>query len=262
MDNVCPSDQWKYSHNYIHHTFTNILGKDRDIGYGILRMDEDQEWHPYYLGNPLYAFLLMVFFEWGVAMHDLEVENIVKGTRKLEENQALHAGIMRKVRRQALKDYVFFPALTGPLFPMTLAGNVVAHLVRNVWAFNIIFCGHFPAGVETFTQEEWRGRVARPLVLPAGPGLGEHHRRPAVPRDERQPVAPDRAPPVPRPARLATRRSRARCARSASATASRTTPAGSASRSGVSCGRSADSRSRTAPRAALTAAASETPLAA
>ncbi|GAA4696944.1 acyl-CoA desaturase [Nocardioides nanhaiensis] len=153
-DNVCPSEQWKYSHNYIHHTFTNVLGKDRDIGYGILRMDEDQKWHPYYLGNPVYAFLLMMFFEWGVAMHDLEVENIVAGKRKIEENKALHAGIMRKVKRQALKDYLLFPALTGPLFPMTLAGNAVANLVRNVWAFNIIFCGHFPAGAETFTAEE------------------------------------------------------------------------------------------------------------
>jgi fatty acid desaturase len=153
-DNVCPSEQWKYSHNYIHHTFTNILGKDRDIGYGILRMDEDQPWHPFYLGNPLYAFLLMVFFEWGVAMHDLEVENIVKGTRKLEENKALHAGIMKKVKRQALKDYLLFPALTGPLFPLTFLGNATANLVRNVWAFNIIFCGHFPADVETFTMEE------------------------------------------------------------------------------------------------------------
>jgi fatty acid desaturase len=153
-DNVCPSEQWKYSHNYIHHTFTNILGKDRDIGYGILRMDDDQPWHPYYLGNPIYAFLLMVFFEWGVAMHDLEVENVVKGTRRLEENRALHAGIMRKVKRQALKDYVLFPALTGPLFPLTFLGNAAANLARNVWAFNIIFCGHFPADVETFTEEE------------------------------------------------------------------------------------------------------------
>jgi fatty acid desaturase len=153
-DNVCPSEQWKNSHNYIHHTYTNILGKDRDIGYGILRMDEDQKWHPYYLGNPLYAFLLMVFFEWGVAMHDLEVENIVAGRRRLEENKALHAGIMRKVKRQALKDYLLFPALTGPLFPMTLAGNATANLVRNIWAFNIIFCGHFPAGVATFSEEE------------------------------------------------------------------------------------------------------------
>ncbi|HEX7716785.1 MAG TPA: acyl-CoA desaturase [Marmoricola sp.] len=153
-DTVCPGEQWKYSHNYIHHTFTNILGKDRDIGYGVLRMDEDQPWRPYYLGNPLYAFLLMVFFEWGVAMHDLEVENIVAGKRKLADNKPLYPGLIRKIRRQALKDYVLFPVLTGPFFLSTLAGNAVANLVRNVWAFNIIFCGHFPAGVATFSEEE------------------------------------------------------------------------------------------------------------
>ena len=122
----------------------------------------DLEWRPYYLGNPLYAFLLMVFFEWGVAMHDLEVENIVKGKRKVSENKALHAGIMRKVKRQALKDYLLFPALTGPLFPLTLAGNATANLVRNVWAFNIIFCGHFPAEVQSFhaddVENETRGQ--------------------------------------------------------------------------------------------------------
>ena len=61
---------------------------------------------------------------------------------------------MRKIRNQTLKDYLLFPALTGPLFPLTLAGNATANLVRNIWAFNIIFCGHFPAGVATFSQEE------------------------------------------------------------------------------------------------------------
>ncbi|CAB4748304.1 unannotated protein [freshwater metagenome] len=153
-DTACPGEQWKYSHNYIHHTFTNILGKDRDIGYGILRMDEDQKWRPYYLGNPVYAFALMMLFEWGVALHDLEVENIVSGKRKLADNKPLYPGLLRKIRRQALKDYVLFPALTGPLFPLTFAGNAVANVVRNIWAFNIIFCGHFPAGVETFSEEE------------------------------------------------------------------------------------------------------------
>ena len=153
-DTVCPGEQWKYSHNYIHHTFTNIVGKDRDVGYGILRMDPEQKWHPYYLGNPLYAFLLMTFFEWGVALHDLEVENIVSGKRKMADNKPHYPGLMKKIRRQALKDYVLFPALTGPLFPLTFAGNAVANLVRNVWAFNIIFCGHFPAGVASFSVEE------------------------------------------------------------------------------------------------------------
>ena len=56
--------------------YTNIVGKDRDIGYGILRMSEDQPWNPYYLGNPVYAFLLMMLFQYGVALHDLEVERI------------------------------------------------------------------------------------------------------------------------------------------------------------------------------------------
>jgi len=153
-DTVCPSEQWRYSHNYIHHTFTNILGKDRDIGYGILRIDPEQKWHPYYLGNPLYATLLMFFFEWGVLMHDLEAERIVAGERTWADTKHLHKGMIRKVTRQAVKDYVVFPALSGPFAPITLAGNVTANLVRNVWAFGIIFCGHFPSGVASFTEEE------------------------------------------------------------------------------------------------------------
>jgi len=55
-------------HNYMHHTYTNVVGKDRDIGYGILRMSEDERWRPYYLGNPLYAALLATFFQYGVAL--------------------------------------------------------------------------------------------------------------------------------------------------------------------------------------------------
>ena len=43
-DSACPGYQWRHSHNYMHHTYTNIVGMDRDIGYGILRMSEDQRW--------------------------------------------------------------------------------------------------------------------------------------------------------------------------------------------------------------------------
>jgi fatty acid desaturase len=153
-DTACPSDQWRHSHNYMHHTFTNILDKDRDIGYGILRMDESQKWNPYYLGNPVYAFLLMTFFQYGVALHDLEADNLLSGKRKFSDNKELWNGIWRKVGKQTLKDYVLFPALTGPQFLTTLSANATANLVRNLWAYSIIFCGHFPSGVATFTEEE------------------------------------------------------------------------------------------------------------
>ncbi|ETD30428.1 acyl-CoA desaturase [Williamsia sp. D3] len=153
-DTVCPADQWRHSHNYMHHTFTNIVGQDRDIGYGILRMDRDQNWNPYYLGNLIWASALMVLFEWGVMLHDLEVENIVQGKRKWTDIKGLAKGMWRKARRQVLKDYVVYPALTGPFFVTTLIGNASANLIRNLWTFSIIFCGHFPSGVQTFTQEE------------------------------------------------------------------------------------------------------------
>ena len=153
-DTACPSDQWRHSHNYMHHTFTNILDKDRDIGYGILRMDESQKWNPYYLGNPVWAFLLMTFFQYGVALHDLETENVVTGKRKLSENKKLWSGIWRKIGKQSLKDYVLFPLLSGPQAPFTFTANMTANLVRNLWSYSIIFCGHFPSGTATFTEEE------------------------------------------------------------------------------------------------------------
>ena len=154
-DTACPADQWRHSHNYMHHTHTNIVGKDRDIGYGILRMSEDEPWRPYYLGNPLYAALLAALFQYGVAMHDVEAEQIASGESALddEKREKLQA-IWRKVKGQTLKDYVLFPLLSGPSFPFVLAGNATANLTRNLWAFTIIFCGHFPDGTEQFTEEE------------------------------------------------------------------------------------------------------------
>jgi len=153
-DTACPADQWRHSHNYMHHTHTNIVGKDRDLGYGILRMSEDQKWHPYYLGNPLYAGLLATFFQYGVAFHDLELERITAGKSSLGEKRDMIRSIWKKVRRQTLKDYVLFPVLTGPSLPLTLLGNATANLTRNLWAFTIIFCGHFPDGTQEFTEEE------------------------------------------------------------------------------------------------------------
>jgi len=153
-DTACPADQWRYSHNYMHHTYTNVVGKDRDIGYGILRMSEDERWRPYYLGNPLYAALLATFFQYGVALHDLETERIAAGEITLNDKRSILVDTWRKVRGQTLKDYVLFPLLSGPSFPFVLSGNVTANLARNLWSFTIIFCGHFPDGTHEFTEEQ------------------------------------------------------------------------------------------------------------
>src|SRR5271170_2236018 len=130
-DNTCPAEQWKHSHNYVHHTFTNVLEKDNDVGYGILRVTSDQKWHPANLGQPLYYALLALLFEWGVALHDLDIMAIRKREKESSELRRQLKGIWRKVRHQVGKDYLIFPLLTGPNFLSTLSANVTANLLRN-----------------------------------------------------------------------------------------------------------------------------------
>jgi NADPH-dependent stearoyl-CoA 9-desaturase len=153
-DTAQPAEQWKHSHNYIHHQFTNVLGYDNDIGYGILRMAREQRWHPYYVGQPIYNGLLASLFQWGVALHDLDLERIRKGEKDPKEMKRQLRQILRKGRNQILKDYVVYPALSGRQWRTTMTANATANLARNLWSYVIIFCGHFPDGAMHFTEEE------------------------------------------------------------------------------------------------------------
>src|SRR3954463_10862213 len=153
-DTASTSEAWKHSHNYIHHKYTNIRGKDRDLGYEIMRIDPHQRWYPVYLLQPLYNLVLMAFFEWGVAMHDLNAEAIRAGEKSRAQVVAELKDIGVKARRQVVKDYIAFPLLSGRSWRSTLAANFSANVVRNVWAHSIIFCGHFPDQTYTFSEEE------------------------------------------------------------------------------------------------------------
>jgi linoleoyl-CoA desaturase len=161
-DSASPAEQWKHSHNELHHTYTNVVGKDNDLGYGIMRVDEDQRWHPFFLFQPLWNFINACFFEYGIAAYDLELGRALKtGETKTPEFKARLRKVMAKIRRQATKDYVAHPLLslpTGSFLP-TLAANFTANVVRNLWSHSIIMCGHFPEGVETFEKKSIEGET-------------------------------------------------------------------------------------------------------
>ena len=161
-DHVTPAEQWKHSHNELHHTYTNVIGKDNDLGYGIMRVDEDQPWHPFFLVQPFWNFLNACFFEYGIAAYDLELgANIKRKKTKDPDFQARLKQVLGKVRKQATKDYLVHPVLslpTGSFLP-TLAANFTANIVRNVWSHSIIMCGHFPEGVETFEKRSIEGET-------------------------------------------------------------------------------------------------------
>jgi linoleoyl-CoA desaturase len=161
-DMATPAKDWQHSHNELHHTYTNVIGKDNDLGYGIARVDEEQPWHPMYLGQPLWNLINAIFFEYGIAAYDLELGATIKKKKTRDPDfQRRLKGVLRKIRKQATKDYLVHPALsipTGSFLP-TLAANFTANIVRNLWSNSIILCGHFPEGVETFEKRSIDGET-------------------------------------------------------------------------------------------------------
>jgi linoleoyl-CoA desaturase len=265
-DTASTSEAWKHSHNYVHHTYTNIRGKDKDLGYEIMRIDPHQKWHPVYLLQPFYNVLLALFFEWGVAVHDLDIEAIRRGEKSKKELAEQLKGMRGKAKGQVVKDYIAWPLLSGlamaavdtslallgkePSTPKsrkrmaavrrrlrgprksarraraehlaqvawsagrdgyvaTLKADVLANMVRNVWSYAIIFCGHFPDQTYTFSQKEvedetrggWYVRqLAGAANIDGGPmfhiasgNLGfqvEHHLFPDMPSTRYAEIAP------------------------------------------------------------------------
>ncbi|MFI8996608.1 fatty acid desaturase family protein [Streptomyces sp. NPDC053542] len=153
-DNPTPAYAWKHTHNHLHHTWTNVVGRDRDLGFTVLRMSEDQPWHPVHLFQPLLAALGAPFFEWMAALYDLEADGVLQRRKSLRAFLRDTANTARKGARQAAKDYLLFPLLAGPSAVPCLLGNFTANTARSLWAHTVIFCGHFPDGVRSFTEEE------------------------------------------------------------------------------------------------------------
>jgi fatty acid desaturase len=263
-DTASTAEAWRHSHNFIHHTYTNIVGKDRDLGYEVMRIDPGQKWHPLYLLQPFYNIVLAMLFEWGVAVHDLDFDAIRAGEKDMPQVRKELKGIAGKARAQITKDYIAWPVISGAVmtlievaviaakardesaatglsrrarrlmrktrrkassesvlsqlierrsfrqpFVRTLTADVAANLIRNIWSYAIIFCGHFPDQTYTFTQEETDdesrgGRYVRQLLgaanIDGGPlfhvisgNLGyqvEHHLYPDMPSTRYGEIAP------------------------------------------------------------------------
>jgi linoleoyl-CoA desaturase len=158
-DTVISAAGWKHTHNDLHHRWTNVVGKDRDVGYTILRMSEDQPWKKRHAIQPLYNLLLAPLFDWGIALYDLEYDEVAKGRKSMRAMLSDAKTMARKAAKQAAKDYLLWPALSGPSFVPSVLGNLTANVARNVWSHTIIFCGHFPDGAETFTEDQIEGET-------------------------------------------------------------------------------------------------------
>jgi fatty acid desaturase len=145
---------WRHSHNYVHHKYTNVIGMDYDIGFRIARLSEEQPWHPWWLLNLPNVLVHALLFDMGVSLHDANAADALFEWNYKKIRFELMPALVEKVRRHALREFVLIPLLAGPSAIPVITGTIAAHVMRNLWVWAIIYCGHFPQDVHVFTQEQ------------------------------------------------------------------------------------------------------------
>jgi fatty acid desaturase len=150
---------WRQVHNIEHHQYTNIAGKDPDIAFGPIRLNDrtphNERWHNRQVRR---AVALMFNFGFGLNLQYTGVAAILDGKPE--------PGAWRKALRKFVpyygRNYVFYPALAGPFFWKVLLGNFMAETMRDVYSAATIYCGHigedvadYPEGTKARSRAEW-----------------------------------------------------------------------------------------------------------
>ncbi|MFW7379294.1 MAG: fatty acid desaturase family protein [Oligoflexus sp.] len=216
-------ESWRYGHNFKHHTFTNIVGKDPDTHFGIVRLNSriPHQW-VHYIQLPIGLFLIVPNFSFSMNAHFtglLDIYDIFsrKSRRNfdflkslsLQEILSAHRKAFRKYIPYYTKNYVFYPMLAGPFFLKVLFGNWLAELMRDIYSSATIFCGHVGADTQAYDEDtkslnrgEWFAmqieasnnfEVTLPLSILCG-ALNrqiEHHLFPKLPPNRLREIAPE-----------------------------------------------------------------------
>jgi linoleoyl-CoA desaturase len=167
-------EAWKAEHNLMHHTRTNIIGKDPDLSHGWLRTHDAIPWHPWHLVQlPYYAAYYLIFTyiingqnfglidlmrlrmfgrDTGYAAIDKLPREGSRWELAAWDRQLALAFIRRKFFEPAKRSSAFTPKL--------LLCLLVSELVLNVWVAVTIQASHqaepkYPEGYRARGKGEW-----------------------------------------------------------------------------------------------------------
>ena len=208
---------WRETHGK-HHPNVNIVGRDPDARFGVLRQNElvPYRWHHRLQLVPLASnwfglagqLNLMVS---GVADYHMRgpEDSMVLRDRSKKTVRAAHRRAFSKAIPYYLKDFVFIPSLAGPFFAKVLVANICAEVLRNLYTAATVYSGAHRRGHRGLPKEaratskgEWywmqamattNFEVPRVLSQLCG-GLDqhiEHHFFPTLPPERIRKIAPE-----------------------------------------------------------------------
>lgn len=205
---------WQRGHNIRHHQYTNIAGRDPDLNFGVLRLSSRVPYRRAHALQPLTNVLTWLNFANAINLHvtgvlDHYLPHDTPRALRNDDPETVRVAkrtFLRKFLRYHAREYIFFPALAGPLFWKTLLGNALSEVGRDLYAGAAVYCGHvgakdYPPGTRARGRARWYRmqaeaarniRVPRPLSVLCG-GLDrqiEHHLFPHLPPNRLREIAP------------------------------------------------------------------------
>ena len=163
--NVDP-DQWKVMHHEGHHPNTNIVGKDHDLGYSVLRGQAAQDWFGHH------ALQLVLFGAASPFFTQLAPFLIANITRQVEGKRFWSRDTLRAPTRIALSDtkrrLLIEPSAMGRRFVPAMLANHIGGAAGYLSVLFLVAIEHHAGETEVFpdpgpdeTRDEYYRRQIR-----------------------------------------------------------------------------------------------------
>ena len=166
---------WKFSHNTLHHSNPNIVGKDPDIGYEVFRVTELQgkpKWYHKIQMLTLAVFSAPMFLLLGFRTYMFAYQRESKGTF-LGKKTDLRAHLNAMLQQLTKNRYFFYNVLLFPLIAglwffsawhmlKVLTANLLAEAIRGFSYGSMFHMGHhtgtvkfYPIHTKPANKAEW-----------------------------------------------------------------------------------------------------------
>ena len=152
-DFVTDTSEWKTMHHQNHHPFTNIVGKDHDLGYTLLRMMPGQNWYIHNVLQPLVFASLLVFPSYYFTFFTAASAAHTRG------NKILHKATFEKslalIKDHILESYIQ-PSLNLPFKQIvpTLIGNYLVTVLGYAFTIHILLLEHHADNTMVYSEQE------------------------------------------------------------------------------------------------------------
>ncbi|MCB9662415.1 MAG: fatty acid desaturase [Sandaracinaceae bacterium] len=148
-DFVADPSEWKVMHHRNHHPFTNIVGKDHDLGYTVARLFPGQEWRGHHLLQSAVLGLFVAHL-YPFALYTATSAARVAGRPVFTRDT--FAAARARIARHARRNYLNEPRQAGRNALRTLVGNYLGTTLGYDLTLSMLLIEHHAPSVEVFVD--------------------------------------------------------------------------------------------------------------